>query len=66
MKDPLKNLSPSLLINLVSIAVHAEEMLSPHGHDFDKHAIQTNLDNPEVKAWVAQMTKSGFAPVKRH
>jgi hypothetical protein len=36
--DPL-NPNAALLVNLGSIAVHAEEITSPNGHDFDKAAL---------------------------
>ena len=57
--------SPTLLCNLASIAVHAEEALGPKGHHFDKIALQNSLENPEVKAWLAEMTELGMAPIKR-
>jgi hypothetical protein len=62
--DPLKP-NPALLCKLVSIAVHADEMLSPTGHHFDKAALQTVLDDADVKAWVRSMVEMGMAPVKR-
>lgn len=62
---PGVNVTPTLLINLGSIAVHAEEMLSPKGHDFDVHALRTNLENAEVKEFIAAMQKLAFVPVKR-
>lgn len=60
--NPLKP-SLSLLVKLGSIAVHTEEMLSPQGHHFDKDAIQTLLDDSEVKMWIKAM--GSFMPVKR-
>ncbi len=62
--DPLKP-SASLLCKLASIAVHADEMLSPSGHDFDRQALKTVVGDAEVTAWIAAMTKVGMAPVKR-
>lgn len=64
MSDPLKP-SPALLCALVSVAVHVEEMLSPKGHKLDKAALETALESPGVREWIADMTKLGFAPVKR-
>lgn len=55
----------ALLVKLASIAVHVEEMLSPGGHHFDRAALQTLLDDSEVRIWLAEMGKSGFLPVKR-
>lgn len=62
--DPLKP-SASLLIKLGSVIVHQEELMSPKGHTFDKHALETVRNDPEVVAWLAQMTKMAFLPVKR-
>ena len=64
MNDPLKP-SASLLIKLGSVIVHQEEMMSSKGHDFDKHALDTVRNDPEVVEWLARMTKLAFLPVKR-
>jgi hypothetical protein len=45
----------SLAMKLGSIAVHAEEFLSPDGHEFDKAALDTLLQDPEVKDWIKVM-----------
>ena len=65
MSDPLKP-SATILIKLGSIAVHVEEMLSPHGHEFDKVAIQSLLSDPELQEWIKEMTALAFMPVKRN
>lgn len=57
--------SPSLLIKLGSVIVHQEEMMSAKGHHFDKHALETVRNDPEVVAWLSEMTKQGMLPVKR-
>jgi hypothetical protein len=62
MSDSLKP-GLSLLVKLGSIAVHAEEMLSPEGHVFDTVAINKLIDDPEVKTWIKDM--KAFLPVKR-
>jgi hypothetical protein len=62
--NPLKP-SPSLLCKVASVVVHAEEMLSPSGHDYDKQALISALQDPELKNWIQEMTKMGMAPVKR-
>ena len=62
--DPLKP-SPSLLVKLGSIAVHAEELLSPKRHIFDKHALETLYTDPEVVEWRAAMDKMAMLPVQR-
>jgi hypothetical protein len=45
----------SLAMKLGSIAVHAEELLSPDGHEFDKVALDNLLQDPEVKSWIEAM-----------
>lgn len=45
----------SLLAKLGSIAVHAEELLSPGGHAFDRTALEQLLKDQEVTAWIADM-----------
>lgn len=62
--NPLKP-TVSLIVKLGSIAVHVEEMLSPKGHTFDRAALQTLLDDAEVKDWIAQMNAMAMLPVKR-
>jgi hypothetical protein len=61
----LTEVSLPILVKLGSIAVHVEEMLSPTGHDFDKAAIRSLLDDPEVKAYLATLDAAGFLPKKR-
>jgi hypothetical protein len=62
--DPLKP-TPTLLIKLGSILVHFEEVSSPGGHPLDMVALQGLIDDPEVKAWRAEMDKKALLPVKR-
>lgn len=54
-----------VLCKLGSIAVHADEMLSPDGHAFDRVALQQLLADPEVVAWLAEMDKAAMLPKKR-
>lgn len=58
--------SPGLLCKLASIAVHADEMLSSNGHEFDVVALKSAMDDAEVTEWLRSMTSSGMAPVKRN
>ena len=62
--DPLKP-SPSLLVKLGSIAVHAEELLSPKGHPFDREALKSLYDDEEVIEWRKAMDKMAMLPLKR-
>lgn len=55
----------ALLVKLGSIVVHAEEMLSPNGHQFDRIAIESLLNDASVVAWMASMGAMGLLPVKR-
>ncbi len=64
MNDPLKP-STGLLIKLGSVIVHQEEMMSKKGHHFDKAALNTVRNDPEVVEWLDAMTKMSFLPVKR-
>ena len=64
-RNPLKDLKPSLLIKLGSIAVHTEELLGPQGHIFDKSALETLLQDQEVRAWLREMDKLALVPKKR-
>ncbi len=57
--------SLSLLVKLGSIAVHAEELTEPGGHDFDVGAIRALLADPEVRAWRAEMDAAALLPRKR-
>ena len=59
------NPSPALLCKLASIAVHADELVSPDGHEFDRIALVCSLNDTEVSIWLAGMVKAGMAPVKR-
>jgi hypothetical protein len=60
--DPFQP-SKALLAKLGSIVVHADEMLSANGHDFDQAAIRGLLSDPEVHLWIAQM--GHYLPQKR-
>lgn len=57
--------TPSLLCKLASIAVHADEFLSPQSHNVDRIALESVLADAEVAAWVAAMTDKALAPKKR-
>lgn len=56
-------ISASLVSKLASVVVHADEMLSPSGHHFDKTALQQACRDPEVQAWLDSL--GPLAPVKR-
>lgn len=53
----------TLLAKLGSIVVHAEELVGPNGHDFDRLAIMSASADPEVKAWIEAM--GPLLPLKR-
>ncbi len=55
----------SILVKLGSLAVHVDELLSPQGHTFDKEAIKSLLDDPELNEWLAAMDAMSFLPKKR-
>lgn len=58
-------LSLPLVVKLASIAVHADELTSPGGHDFDNKTIRSLLTDPDVAAFMADLDKAGFLPKKR-
>lgn len=55
----------SLAAKLGGIAVHAEELISPKGHEFDKAALETLLQDEEVKEFLDQLSALALLPVKR-
>lgn len=58
--------SPALLCKLGSIAVHAEELISPEGHHFDRVALQTLMSDAEVREWLSAMDAAAMLPKKRN
>lgn len=64
MSNPLKP-DMKLLCKLGSIIQHADEMLSPKGHHFDKDALLAILKEPDVKAWLKDMDKLALIPKRR-
>lgn len=56
-------LSPSLAAKLAAVVVHSAEMISPKGHAFDRLALQSALDDPEVADWLRRC--GPLAPVRR-
>jgi len=64
VSEPLKP-EVTVLVKLGSLAVHIEEMLSSKGHEFDRAAIQTLLDDTELRQWLTAMDEMAFLPKKR-
>lgn len=64
---PLHPLRPSvqILATLGSIAIHCEELFSPSGHQFDRKAIASLLQDAELRAWLLQMDSLSLVPKKR-
>lgn len=54
------------LCKLGSIAIHAEELLSPHGHHFDKVALDQLMRDEDVVRWLKGMRKLALLPEKRN
>lgn len=65
MADPL-NPSVALLCKLGSVIVHADELLSPHGHHFDREALRAVLADPDVADWLRGMGDLALIPLKRN
>jgi hypothetical protein len=59
------NPSAQLLCKLGSIIVHADEFLSPFGHDFDRHALLSSLQDEDVQHWLRAMAALALVPLKR-
>ena len=55
----------TLLGKLGSIARHADEYLSPDGHQFDADTIRSLLADSEVVEWMEDMDKASMLPLKR-
>jgi len=62
--DPLKP-SLALLVKIGSALVHADEFMSPKGHELDKTAYDDLMRDAEVKTWLSDLTAKGYLPVKR-
>lgn len=57
--------TPALLAKIGSALVHAEELLSPNGHDYDRQAFQALMGLPEVRRWIEAMESMAMVPKKR-
>ena len=62
-----KTLEPSISIlsKLGSIAIHAEEMISPNVHEFDLIEMKKLLNDPEIQQWLKEMDEMALIPKKR-
>lgn len=61
-----RKVSFTLLIKLGSIAIHIEELLSPKGHELDKEALKTLLEDKEVRIFLEDPKMKVFFPIKRN
>ena len=64
MSDVLKP-SIRLLVKLGSLIVHYDEMISAKKHEFDRCAIDSLRNDPEVVEWFKGMHKHALLPIKR-
>lgn len=55
----------ALLVKLGSALVHFDEYTSPGGHEYDLATARQLLAEPDVKAWIAELTAAAMLPVKR-
>lgn len=55
----------ALLAKIASLVVHADELLSPNGHQFDRDAFTSLIQDQEVREWIDAMTELALAPKKR-
>lgn len=65
MPDAPKPPDLTVAILLASIAVHAEEVSSGHGHPADVSAIQGLLRLPGVQEYIASLRAHALVPLKR-
>jgi len=68
MKKPKKNLPESGMTlafqaKLAAIVVHADELTSPGGHEFDAAALRALVQDPDVVRWIKSL--GPLAPLKR-
>lgn len=61
----LKKSDTHLAVKLGSIIVHADEITEPGAHDFDRIAIRTLVDDPEVQSWLRSFPPA-MLPLKRN
>lgn len=59
------NPSPGLLAKIGSIIIHARELLSPDGHVYDKVALDSAVNDEEVKQWIEGMDELSMLPRER-
>lgn len=55
----------SVAVKLASVAVHAEELISPTGAELDAAAIRGLLADPDVAAYLDTLSSLALLPVKR-
>jgi len=58
-----QSLDLALAYKLASIVVHADEMLGPDGHHFDRIALEQLICDPSVRLWIKSL--GALAPVSR-
>lgn len=60
---PMQLLATAKAAALLSRLSDRDELLSPDGHSFDRRALQSALNDPEVKQWLESV--GPLAPVNR-
>ena len=61
----MMNPGAGLLCKLGSIAVHAQELTSSYGHEFDRAALLSVLTDPDIVKWLAAMDREALLPKTR-
>lgn len=56
---------PHVAVALASVAIHAREMMGPHGHDFDRVSLEGALASPGVSEYLAALDELAMLPVQR-
>jgi hypothetical protein len=57
--------SESVAVALASIAVHADELTGPTGHEVDAIAIRGALETPGVREYLEELAVLGLTPMMR-
>lgn len=64
MSDALKP-SMALQAKIGSLLIHAEEMCSDDGHEYDRAAFLSGMRDDDVLVWLGALAELSLLPVKR-
>lgn len=55
----------AVAIRMASALIHADEFMSPHGHEFDLEAFRRVFDDPDVSAYLQELDALALLPLRR-